>query len=55
MQTTTPWSSALAPTASPFWLHGLPALFNAMLERVTLPMEAALLRATPTSAGPLPL
>lgn len=28
-------------------------LFNAMLERVTLPMEAALLGATPTSADPL--
>jgi len=31
MQTTTPWSSALAPAASQFWLNGLPALFNAML------------------------
>ncbi len=31
MQTTLPWSSALAPEASLFWLHSLPALFNAML------------------------
>ena len=31
MQTALPWSSALAPATSLFWLHSLPALFNAML------------------------
>ena len=31
MRTSVPWSSALAPETSLFWLHSLPALFNAML------------------------
>lgn len=31
MRTSLPWSSALAPETSLFWLHSLPALFNAML------------------------